>query len=278
MHELLIVNPSDRDGGETTLYESNPRKRRRSGRRASAKQAAWRREFGRRYGGGRKRNANPAKRRRRARRGASMASVKRGGSPVSRRAWRASGYRRNPARRYNRNPVAVRASLRSITSLVVEAAQGAVGATLVDMAMGQIVTRGWIPSTMLTTQTYPLVKGGVAIGLGLVVNMMPLPGMVKRFMAEGVKGSLVCTLRDTISPYLSGSFPLGQNSHQMMRYRPGGNRDGYMGYRTSAQTMIPQRRRGMMGEYLSGSPSSMSTRERQAYSPSYGTLGTYMHY
>lgn len=277
MQELLIVNPSDRGSGETTLYESNPRKR-RSGRRASAKQLAWRKKFAARYGGGRKRRANPSKRRRR-RTGATMASIKRRGRPVSRSAWRASGYRRNPSRRYRRNPVAVRATMRGITTLLIESAQGAVGATLVDMTMGQIVMRGWLPLNMQTTQMYPLVKGGVAIGLGIVGNMLPLPAMFKRVLAEGVKGSLVCTLRDTISPYVAGTFPLGQNSRQMMRSRNGGSRDGYMGWRSSARTMIPQPGPGgRMGEYLSGSPSAMSTRERQAYYPSYGSLGTYMQY
>lgn len=267
MQELLIVNPSDRDGGEETLYESNPRRRRRSGRRASAKQAAWRREFGRRYGGRKRRASNPSKRRRKsAKRGGSrMVSVKRGGHHVSRRAWRASGYRRNPSRRrhYRRNPIAVRASLRSITATLVESAQGAVGAIGVDMLMGQIVVRGWLPATMLTTTTYPLVKGGVAIGLGILGNMMPLPAMLKRFVAEGVRGSLTCTLRDTITPYVSGSFPLGA--------RVGPRRLGYM----MPGRVVSGRQ---MGEYLHGAGRSMAERESSMYGPGYvaSQMGEYL--
>jgi len=273
--ELVIVNPSERGGA--VLYEENPRGRRKRRGGGTAKQRAWRKKFGQMYGGGRKRRAtNPAKKRkgrRKARFGSVMRSVKRRGRPVSRSAWRASGYRRNP-RRYRRNPNggAVRPTIRSITNVLVEAAQGALGAVAIDMAMGQLVTRGIIPATMLTPQLYPVVKGGVAIGFGLVANMLPLPAAFKRIANEGVKGSLVCTLRDTIAPFVRDTFPLGQNSPQRMRYATE-DRSGYMGWRGSGRAMVP----GRMGEYL-GNSASMSTRERQAYYPSWGQLGTYMNY
>lgn len=206
-----------------------------------------------------------------------MASVRRrGGALVSRASWRASGYRRNPRRgrrSYRRNPVAVRATFRSITTTLVDAAQGALGAVAVDMVMGQLVTRGIVPATMLTPALYPVTKGAVAIGVGLVGNMLPLPAAFKRIVNEGVKGSLVCTLRDTITPFVRDTFPLGQNSHQRMRYSRE-DRSGYMGWRGSGRAMIP----GRMGEYLQGGPSAMSTRERQRWSPSYGTLSEYMNY
>lgn len=263
MQELLIVNPSDRDGGEETLYESNPRKRRRSGRRASAKQLAWRRTFAKRYGGGHKRRASNPKKRRARRGGAVMASVKRGGHKVSRRAWRASGYRRNPRRRsYRRNPIALRATMGSIMGMLVQSAQGAVGAIGVDMVMGQAITRGWIPASMLTPTTYPVVKGGVAIGLGVLANMLPLPAMLKRFAVAGVQGSLTCTLRDTIQPYVSGSFPLGAR-HRPMRG---------MGYSMPGRVLS-----GRMGEYLHGGD-SMATRESRMYGPGYvaSQMGEYL--
>ena len=159
-----------------------------------------------------------------------------------------------------------------ITSVLIESAQGALGAIGVDMLMGQIVVRGWIPATMLTQNTYPLVKGATALGVGILANMMPLPAAAKRFVALGVKGSLICTLRDTITPYVSGSFPLGASRY--MNYTPGVPRSGYMagmGYRTSARTMVPGAQRPLLG-------AAMSTREREHYYPSYGTLGKYMNY
>lgn len=259
MQELLIVNPSER-GARGVVYDENPKRPRRSGRRASAKQLAWRKTFAARYGGGKRRRASNPKSRRKL-----MASVKRGGRKVSRRAWRASGYHRNPMRRsYRRNPIAVRASLKSITSLLIESAQGAAGATLIDMAMGQIVVRGWLPANMLTNTTYPLVKGGVAIGLGVVVGMLPLPPMLKRFAVEGVKGSLICTLRDTVAPYISGNFPLGRR----------------MGYAMPGRVLNGRR---PMGEYLHGNGAKndympLWQREQRQVYPSYGGLGEYLNH
>ena len=154
----------------------------------------------------------------------------------------------------------MRPTFASVTNIVIEAAQGAVGAIVVDTAMGQLVTRGIIPATMLTPMMYPVIKGGVAIGVGLVANMLPLPAFLKRIANEGVKGSLVVTLTEQLRTFVPATLPLA------------GRR---LGYAVPGRVMVP--RSATMGEYLQGNGNyvPMSTRERQSYYPSYG-VGEYL--
>src|SRR3990172_9854882 len=252
MQELLLVNPSPR--------LSNPRRRRRR-RNASAKQRAWRKKFGQMYGGGRKRRASNPKKRRRARFGGTMRSVRRGGRPVARSAWRASGYRRNPRRRrYRRNPMGFGKlrlpTMTGITRTVTEAAQGAVGATLVDVVMGQMAVRNWLPAFAYTDMGYPLVKGALEMGrAGLAEYVIPRP--FKGIATEMAKGSITITVAGVIRQFMPATLPMGAR-------RFGYGSSGY----------IPSGRpRTTMGEYLSATPGSMSMREMEAYGPGYVASG-----
>jgi hypothetical protein len=260
MQELLLVNPSHR--------MANPRRRRRR-KNASAKQRAWRKKFGQMFGGGRRR-ANP-KKRRKARFGGTMRSIARkGGGAVSRSSWRASGYRRNPRRRrYRRNPVGLGRfrlpTMTGITRTVTEAAQGAVGATLVDLAMGQMAMRNWLPQFAYTDMGYPLVKGALAIGTAAVAEYL-IPRPFKGIATEMAKGSITITLAGVIRQFMPSTLPMGARRQ--------------FGY--GSPGMIPSGRpRASMGEYLSASPGSMSMREMEAYGPGYsasslGRTGEYL--
>jgi hypothetical protein len=250
----------------------NPRRRRKnpSGkRRATAKQIAWRKTFAARYGGKSKRRAssrvaaNPSRRRRNP-----MKSVTYKGRPVSARRWRASGYRRNPVgrRRYRRNPIgggggsSIRANVNSITKLIGESAQGAAGAVAVDITMGFVAPM--LPTVMLGQWTYPATKMAVAIGLGIAAQSV-LPSGLRRFAAEGVKGSLTCTLHQVLTPMIAGILPLGG--------RVGGRG---MGYVSSAYIPARQQMKGL-GEHLS--EHTPMQREMYDTGPAYQTMGEFLN-
>src|SRR5262245_50371600 len=159
----------------------NPRKRRRR-RRLTAKQAKY---FAPRRG--RKRRG-----RRRMRRNPSPAIYSAAAANPRRRRRSRRRYSMNPRRRYRRNPAFRLPSGRGIVKQVQDAGIGAVGATVVDIAMGFVAPR--LPAALLGPNVYPIVKGGVAILLGSAGGAMGL-GATAAKMAEG---SLVCTLRDLI--------------------------------------------------------------------------------
>ena len=266
--ELLLVNPSD---GLETIYEENPkRRRRRSRKRATKKQLAARRKFVARYGGGKRRRRRSSSRRR-SRRSGGMESVvyRTSGRPVSRRSWKASGYRRNPrrrrsySRRYRRNPIGgiKFPTMRGVQRTVTEALQGAIGATLVDMVMGQLNTRGWLPSFSYTQYGYPLTKGALAIATAAVAEAF-VPRPLRGIAAEMAKGSITITLAGMIRQFVPDTLPLGARPMRRMGY-------GSSGYIPSARP-----RRAMMGEYLSG---ASATEERRDYYPSWdSSMGEYL--
>ncbi|MGH7886249.1 MAG: hypothetical protein ACREPG_00160 [Candidatus Binatia bacterium] len=185
MAQLFMLNPHKR------------RKARRNPRRMSAKQRKYFGPRRARANPARRARANPARRRRRARRNP---------APLLVNARRRRRARRNPIarRRYRRNP-ALRLSTRGVVNQVTTAAQGALGATVVDVAMGYINPN--LPANMLTANVYPIVKSGVAIGLGALGGMVG--GTVGRFAAAGAIGSLTCTLHDVMRSFLPATLQLG---------------------------------------------------------------------
>jgi hypothetical protein len=230
-----------------TVAFVNPRKRRKNPG-GTAKQRAWRKKFGAMYGG---RKSNPARKRKSAkrRRAPLMQSVKRHGKRVSRAAWRASGYRRNPRRRsvhrYRRNP-SMRLSTGAITNNLIGAAQGATGSVLVDIAMGQIAPM--LPDSLKTLNTYPIVKIGVALGLGAIGTKIA-PSRYSGVVAEMAKGSMTVTLAQVIRGFMPSNLVLGR------RRVPGVQG---MGFNTSTQ-VLPDTG-GRMGEFIGEHGADATTR------------------
>jgi hypothetical protein len=126
-----------------------------------------------------------------------------------------------------------------VTTLVTTAAKQAIGATAVDLAMGQIAPR--LPATLLTPNVYPVVKAGAAIGLGMLVSKF-LPGDLGRKMAEG---SLTITLYSVIRGFMPQTVPLGYIN------------PGY----------VPRQGVRGMGEYLSGVGETAMEREMNDSGP-----------
>lgn len=188
--ELLLLNPRRR-----RRRKANPKRHRRARRRNPFPLLG----------------ANPRRRRRRSNPYPLL------GANPRRRRRRFS----NPRRR--RNP-SVRGMFAGVTALVTTAAKQAVGATAVDLAMGQIAPR--LPATLLTPNVYPIVKAGAAIGLGMLVSKF-LPGDFGRKMTEG---SLTITLYSVIRGFMPATVPLGYIN------------PGY----------VPRQGVRGMGEYLSG--------------------------
>jgi len=253
MQEILFVNPAGR------LANPHKRKHHHRHKNASPAQRAWRKRFGQIYGGKKHHHhSNPGKKAKHKHTGVMQSVKHRSGKSVSRAAWHHSGYRRNPSRRRNAylmNPT-FRGGLAGITGMLTSAATKAAGATLVDLGMGQLIARGVIPAAMLSAGTYPLVKGAVAIALGTVVNMLPLPRMLHGFGSAMAEGSLIVTFNSAIKSFLPSTMTLGARRR--------------MGYWQSGQTM---------GEYLHRYPKMLGDlpllkmRENQAWGPGYSATG-----
>lgn len=226
-----------------TVAYVNPRKRARR-KNPTAKQRAWRKKFGAMYGGGKKRRANPAKRRRKQ----YMQSVKRHGHKVSRATWKRSGYTRNPRRRrasYRRNPSA-RLSFKSIQTQLMGAAQGATGSVLVDIAMGQVAPM--LPAALLTLNTYPLVKIGVALGMGALGSAVA-PSRWHGAIAEMAKGSMTVTLAQVVRGFMPSNIVLGRRRS--------------LGFNAAGQQVLPDtgwNRSAGMGEFMHGRRTRQSER------------------
>lgn len=250
MSQLFMLNPSRR---RRRKARKNPR------RRMTAKQ--------RKYFGPR---ANPRRRsRRRARRNPVPAML---ANPRHRR----RRARRNPiARRYRSNPQ-LRLTGRGIVTQVTDAAQGAIGATIVDVAMGYINPS--LPAAMLTPNVYPIIKGAVAIGMGALGGM--IGGQVGRFAAKGAEGSLICTLRDVIRSFLPAGTQLGFINSGYVAPRGMGayvNGLGASSLRTPLMGMgASSLRTPLMGLGNDNMIDSAMTREMTLYGPGYQALSAYV--
>ena len=243
----------------------NPRKRRAGAKRRRPMTAKQRMYFG-------KRRKSPARKprvivRRRSRRVVTVMA-----NPRRRR--RAAVMSR---RRMRRNPVSARRmsfSLGSLKTTFMDAGTGAVGAVLVDVAMGQIAPR--LPVNMVTPTIYPFIKGGVAVLLGVLGSRV-----LGQHAAKMATGSLTCTMHEVMRSYVAGVAPLGYiNSGRVVR---GGPRQlSGMGQRHLS---------GGVGAFLSGKqPGSMSRspslmglgqntpmeREMTDYGPAYTGMGAFL--
>ena len=218
--ELLLLNPRRR-----RRRKANPKRSRRARRRNPYPLLG----------------ANP-RRRRRSRRSNPYPLL--GANPRRRRR------RSNPSRRSRRRNPSVRGMFAGITTLVTTAAKQAVGATAVDLAMGQIAPR--LPATLLTPNVYPVVKAGAAVGLGMIVSKF-LPGDFGRKMAEG---SLTVTLYSVIRGFMPATVPLGYIN------------PGY----------VPRQGVRGMGEYLSGVGQTAMEREMTDSGPwNASNMGEYLY-
>lgn len=144
-----------------------------------------------------KRKRSSSKRRR-----GTMASVRRGGAPVSRASWRASGYSRNPKkRRYRRNPGG-RGLVGGLAGTAIGLGKMAV-ATMAGQALGRIATNA-IP----IGGTSPV--AGLAKGLVVAIGIKKLGSrVVSADLAECLAvGALMGPLRDAVVSYVpqAGQF------------------------------------------------------------------------
>lgn len=223
MSLLAVVNPSRR----RRRHKKSARRASKRVRRMTAKQLRY---FGPK--------AHRVVRRRRRR----TITVSARPNPV-RRSRRSA--RRSARRSFRRNPIGatqMRATLGTVQRGLVNAATGAGGAILTDMAMAQVAR--FLPATLtsrFTAETggvnfgYYGVKAGIALALGIAGSRL-LPGRMKSLAARGAEGAL------TVQAY--------ELARSLM---PAGVVLGYMS---------PGRQAGM-GKYLSRNRSGMS-----AYLPS----------
>lgn len=165
MAHMLIVNPSRRK-----------RRRKASGRKRRKMTALQRRYFG-----GGKRRASSTRRRRRVIR---MAS-----NPI-RRSRRRRSFRRNPVRLSG-----MRASFGSMTGALKDAAVGATGGIVADMAMGQAMR--FLPVSLASQYTpeggvnyaYHGTKAAMTLGLGVLASRFA-PASMRGAVARGTVGAL----------------------------------------------------------------------------------------
>jgi len=242
MAELFMLNPRRR-----RKHRANPRRRHRRHRSNPRRMTAKQRRY---FGGAR---SNPHRRHRRRHRS----------NPIRRARRRYFG---NPRRRhYRRNP-SLRLSTRGIVNQLTDAAQGAAGATIVDVLMGYINPN--LPATMLTANVYPIVKGAVAIGFGALGGMMG--GQMGRFAAKGAEGSLICTLHDVIRSFLPATMALGYINSGYVA--PRSNMGAYV---RGVRTPLMGVRTPLMGLGQNDIESAMS-REMTLYGPGYQALSAYV--
>lgn len=164
----------------------NPRRRRKARKSATRRRA--------------RRHAPKVKMQVRRGRRAATATIRVMANPRRRRRHAAlRAYRR----RYRRNP-SLRSAFGGVGKTLMSAAQGAVGAIAVDAIMGQVGPR--LPVALQTPNTYPLVKAGVALGLGMLGARVRGMGALAARMAEG---SLTVTLHSVIRNYMPAGLTLG---------------------------------------------------------------------
>lgn len=138
----------------------------------------------------------------------------------------------NP-RRIRRNPMRI-PTARNVIGQVQDAAVAAVGATVVDVAMGYV--NPMLPAAAMTPNVYPIVKGAAAILLGALGQSVG--GQMGRWSAKMAEGSLIVTLHGVVRSFLPAGLALGYiNSGYVPRqgmgaYTMKGVRTPLMGVRT----------------------------------------------
>lgn len=188
MSLLAVVNPSKRRRRRKSAA------RRHGRRKMTAKQLMY---FG-------------PRRKRRVRRSRTY-SMNMAPNPRRRRSYG----KRRAMRRYRRNPVgAPRFRMGYITSAVQDAAVGAGGALVTDLAMAQAARA--LPATMTSRFSadgspnfgYYGVKLALAIGLGLLGTQF-LPGRFRKFAATGTAGALTVSAYELSRSMLPADLVLG---------------------------------------------------------------------
>jgi hypothetical protein len=146
----------------------------------------------------------------------------------------------NPRRRSYRSNPSPRLSVRGIGGQVQSAAVGAVGATVVDVAMGYVGPM--LPAALVGPNVYPVVKGAAAILIGAAAQMAGLGKWAGRM----TEGSLTVTLHGVIRSFLPAGVALGyvnsgyvprRGMNGMGAYTMNGVRTPLMGVRTPLMGM-----------------------------------------
>jgi len=181
--------------GEQLLALVNPRGR----KRASAKQVAWRKKFGKMYGGGAKRKRNPiaglaaanprrAKRRRNPIAGLAAANPRRG--------------KRHHNPRLN--------IIKTVQSSVMPALTSA-GATLaVDLALGYLP----MPANMKTGSVRNITRAVGLVALGVAAGLVVKPETVRAITSGGLSIIFYDTLKVTAQKMMP-NLPFGANMDEM---------------------------------------------------------------
>lgn len=122
------------------------------------------------------------------------------------------------SRRYRRNP-ARRAGRFSFADTIFPVAIGAGGALATDLAMGYLP----LPVTLKTGMMRPVVKGGVAVGLGLLAGMLTKN---KQLGAKVMAGALTVVAYSEVKTFLQTSMPAlplsGVGEYPMIEYAGSG--------------------------------------------------------
>lgn len=228
MPQILLVNPRKRRGRKT---------RSAAQRAATAKMLAANR---------RRRNPKSRKSAKRRRNPAPL-TVMHKANPI-RRKRRASARRRNPIS--FRRIMSGGGSGTGVSTMLKNAALGAVGATAINTAIGRLP----LPASLMVGRVSYLTRAGVAIGLGILAEKTRLLGAGT--LAKMVEGSLTVTLYDAIRAEAAAA---GVNLGGMGYYLPGrgasavpsasGNATPRLGmYATGpGANVMPMPQRGMAG-------------------------------
>lgn len=220
MEELLIVNPSGRKRRKRGKKSS----RRKGRRRSAAQRAATRKMLAANRRKGRKSGVIHMAKRRSRRKG---------------RKGRRRGRRRNPVGMYLRNPRLRlgRVGGRDVMPMVQNAFTGALGA----VAMTSVLSRLPLPAMLMTGKVRYITQGAVAIGLGMLAQMVGLKGALA---AKAAEGALTVTLNDMVKEV---AMDAGINLGGLGYYLPG------VGVRAvPSASGRPSPQLGRLGRYVSG--------------------------
>jgi hypothetical protein len=191
--QTLLINPSRR---------RRSKKRRASGKRRARRMSALQLKY---FGKGRKRRAGG--KRRRARVITVHANPRR-----RRRSAKRRSFRRNPSRAL-RLP-SMSGTLGGLQRTAGTALQGAVGAVVTDVAMGQAA--GFLPVNLTSrynadgsiNPAYYATKAALAFALGMV-GAKVLPGRMKGYAAQGAVGAFTVMGYEVLRNILPPSITLG---------------------------------------------------------------------
>lgn len=153
---------------------------------------------------------NPRKRRKATKRRRTTAKRRRNPLP----AVRMSNPRKRRSVRRRRNPIA----MKNIMTQVTDAAMMAGGAVVTDLISAKLP----IPADIKTGQFAPLVRAGIALGVGFIVEKGLKQRALGRKMAEG---SLVVIAHDTITKLVGQR--LGLSAYEEMSAYQSANMSGY---------------------------------------------------